>query len=207
MKYIKQLPPADPQRETLLREEGWIGLREPDTPGKILLFSFPLMGVSALITGAWLLYLQPSLLQGLALEDGFALSFTLGPGTLFPLLGMGAFFALHEFLHGAAIPRRPGRSRTYWGITPLGLFVATEEILTKARYLLISLLPFLLLSILLPLLLTFTQLLNPYLAFLILLNAMGSCADLLGVLLILFQVPRGALLQNVGPKTFYKVQP
>jgi hypothetical protein len=207
MIYIKQLPPADPQRETLLREEGWMSLREPDTPGKILLFSSPLMGVSALITGAWLLFLQPSLLQGLPLEDGFSISFTLGPGTLLPLLGMVAFFALHELLHAASIPRHPGKSRTYWGITPLGLFVATEEILTKIRYLLISLLPFLLLSFLLPLLLTLTHSLTPYLAFLILLNAMGACADLLGVLLILFQVPRGALLQNVGQKTFYKVRP
>lgn len=46
--------------------------------------------------------------------------------------------------------------------------------------------------------------LNPSIAFLCLLNAMGGCVDLLNMFFIGIQVPKGGIIINNGHETYYK---
>ncbi|MCP8970118.1 DUF3267 domain-containing protein [Ectobacillus ponti] len=70
----------------------------------------------------------------------------------------------------------------------------------------ITLAPFLILSILAPLLLGAFGMLSAALKVLILLNAMASSVDLLTALLVLRQVPSGGVLRSNGPSTYWKAR-
>ncbi len=94
--------------------------------------------------------------------------------------------------------------KTYWGINGVFGFVFTTEKLKKVRFIKISLMPYLLLSVILPFILYTFGVLNGYTVFLCLINAMGSCVDFLNICLITFQVPKGAYIINNGFETFYK---
>lgn len=113
---------------------------------------------------------------------------------------------IHEFIHAALIPNFIKSDKTFWGINGLAGFVFTTEPIKKRRYIIISFMPSILLSIILPILLDMVQLLNGYLAFLCVLNAMGSCVDFLNVILIVFQVPNNATIINNGFETYYSCE-
>ena len=113
-------------------------------------------------------------------------------------------FIAHELIHLLLIPGFFKSDKTYMGLTYLGLFVYTEEILSKKRHIAISALPFLSISILLPVLLGTTGLLNPLIIIVILLNSLGSSVDILGLIITLYQVPSDAQLTSNGVLTYWK---
>ena len=101
------------------------------------------------------------------------------------------------------IPNFVKSEKTYIGITLFGGFVLTEEEISKSRYVLVTIAPFVIISIILPLVLGSLGLLTTTLKFLIILNAMASSVDLLN-LLVIKQVPKNALLKGNGPNTYWK---
>jgi hypothetical protein len=84
-----------------------------------------------------------------------------------------------------------------------GGFVATEEEMRKSRFMLITIAPFIIGSVILPLFLGFLGWLNPQVKLLILLNAMASSVDILHAILVFIQVPSNAILKNNGPRTYW----
>ncbi|WP_308221932.1 DUF3267 domain-containing protein [Lysinibacillus sp. BPa_S21] len=94
--------------------------------------------------------------------------------------------------------------KTAVGLTLFGGFVMTEEEISKSRYLFITVAPFIILSIIFPLVFSAFGLLTTTLKFLIILNSMGSSVDLLNLLLIMKQVPKNATLTCNGPNTYWK---
>ena len=64
--------------------------------------------------------------------------------------------------------------------------------------------PFILLSVLLPFILNSLGWLNGYTVFLCLINAMGSCVDILNMCLVMIQVPKSSYIVNNGFETYFK---
>ena len=109
----------------------------------------------------------------------------------------------HELVHACFIPNAIQSEKTFWGINGFFAFVYTTEVITKTRFLVISIMPFLMLSIIFPLILSTLNLLNGWVLMLCLLNAMGSCVDCLNMLLVVNQVPKGASIVSSGIETYY----
>ncbi len=80
------------------------------------------------------------------------------------------------------------------------------EKMNKGRFLLISLGPFLALSVILPIIPGLSGLLGGFLVFLVFLNATASSVDTLNAFLILTQVPGNAVIVNNGFETYFKVK-
>lgn len=111
---------------------------------------------------------------------------------------------IHELIHLAFVPYFLTSDKAFLGITYFGGFAYSEEVLSKSRFTLVLLAPFVVISIILPGILGALNLLNPLVEFLILSNRMGSCVDMLGLILILIQVPAGAYLTCNGTRTYWK---
>ncbi|MBN1763399.1 MAG: DUF3267 domain-containing protein [Methanomicrobia archaeon] len=202
MRIFTRLPPTDPERLSNLQDRGWVRLREPKRLLMAFLLSLPLMAVTAALTlGIFTLF------SAFSLEDlGFAgPSFSLSFSISLPLiLGILAVLVCHELCHLLFIPNVLRSDRTGVGIIAFGAFVYTEEVLSRSRFLLITISPFAIISVLVPIVLGIAGLLTPAFFFPILLSAMGSSVDLLTVILVLTQVPPGASLVNNGSVTCWK---
>lgn len=199
------MPATDMELSQRLLSDGWIKIKEPSNIWTATLLSMPL----ALILGAILFVmtkkLNPSAYDFLNFaEAGFQVEIKFQLSALLLLVGTFGFMLLHEFIHAMFIPNFLHSNKTFWGMNGLFGFVFTTEEMKKSRYLIISIMPFLVLSILLPCFLAFLHMLNGFAIFLCLLNAMGSCVDFLNVILITFQVPKGAFIRNNGFETYYK---
>ncbi|MFC3882378.1 DUF3267 domain-containing protein [Bacillus songklensis] len=112
---------------------------------------------------------------------------------------------VHELLHLLFIPNFSQSKNTFIGLTLFGGYVYTEDELSKSRYIMITIAPFVIISIIMPITLAAFGLLTPLMKFLILVNSMASSVDILNFLLILFQIPRNAIIKSNGTKTYWKL--
>lgn len=204
MKFIKKIPPENVDRTMYLKEQGWNRLKEPKSVSAAILWSMPI-SVILMVSGAvWCYYLYPPFKKLLSGPQVFSLEISIGIEIVYYLLGMFLYLLIHEMIHAAFIPKVWKSDKTYWGFNGLFGFVFTEELLSKKRMVVISLMPLFILSFAAPLLFAVTGHLNGYFIFLSVLNAGGACVDVLNVLLILSQVPKeGSLIAN-GYATFYR---
>ncbi|MFN7037298.1 MAG: DUF3267 domain-containing protein [Bellilinea sp.] len=90
--------------------------------------------------------------------------------------------------------------KTFVGLTFYSCFVITEEEITKSRYILITIFPFLIGSIILPFILLVFGLLTPSVKLLVKLIAMTSSVNNLNFFFIIKQMPHNAILKNNGHK-------
>ncbi len=137
-------------------------------------------------------------------EFGFtpeSFSITVNLGVIAALI---IFVIIHELLHLIFIPNFIKSTKTYVGLTLYGGFVVTEEKITKSRYILNTIAPFLVASIALTFVLDIFGLLASTVKLFALLNAMASSVDMLNLLLVMKQVPNNTVLINNGPKTYWK---
>lgn len=204
MKFIKRIPLENEDKTLYLKEQGWIRLKEPKSVSAAILWSMPISVLLMLFGAVWCYYLYPPFKKLLSGQQGFSLEISIGIEIVYYLLGMFLCLLIHELIHAVFIPKVWKSDKTYWGFNGLFGFVFTEEILSKKRMVVISLMPLFILSFAVPFLFAVTGYLNGYLIFLSVLNAGGACVDVLNVILILSQVPKeGRLIAN-GYATFYK---
>lgn len=204
MKFVKKIPPENEDRTKFLKEQGWIRLKEPKSVSAAILWSMPISILLMLSAAVWCYYLYQPFKVLLTGPQGFSLEFSIGIEIVYYLLVMLISLLIHEFIHAMFIPEVWKSNKTYWGFNGLFGFVFTEEILSKKRMVIISLMPLLILSFAVPFLLAASSHLNGYFIFLSVLNAGGACVDVLNVILILSQVPKdGSLIAN-GYATFYR---
>lgn len=202
MKIVTKIPAAQADVHAELINSKWHPLKEPANLIHAILWSLPFMVINFWIAvGAINLFASISLRE-FGLEPG-RLSFTLHIGSIFAL-----FFLLvvHEFIHLIFVPNFAKSKKTYVGIALFGAFVATEEEMSKTRFLIITIAPFVIISILLPLLLGGLGMLTTTFKCLIILNAMASSVDMLTFFLVLSQVPTKATIVSNGSKTYWKVK-
>ena len=168
-----------------------------------LLLSFPLAFLSGGMILCLAYFLKPSLfyfISSESLEISLNINFKL-------LLFVGAIFVymlFHELTHAVFIPGFAKSEKTFWGINGLFGFVFTTEPIKKSRFFIISIMPFILLSLAPLYLLNIFSFLNWYTLGLCVINAAGSCVDFLNILLIAFQVKNGHTIINNGFETYYK---
>jgi Putative zincin peptidase len=125
------------------------------------------------------------------------------------LLSFPLMIVVHELLHAVAQPRFGSSDATLIGVWPSRLlfYAHYSGPLSRDRFLGVFVLPFLVMSVL-PLLLAAGGALPTVLVFpaawCSTWNAFFCCGDLLGGGLILSQVPRTAIVQNSGWRTYWK---
>lgn len=190
MRFLLGPPPADPSFHPHLP---WQPLREPKQIASVIALSLPLGMVAAIGYLTIALTLEPS-------------------HTIIVTLNLQAFFAfillipLHELLHALAVPGSLGSPQLVVGIWPRTFlaYVHYMGVLRRERWLLVALNPLVTLSLLS---LAFAQVLPAWKSSWLtigVLNALASGGDLLGVLLILTQVPRQAWVRNHGWYTYWR---
>lgn len=204
MKIIKrkQLPEFDEKLHQELIKNGWVPLKEPGSIAEAIIFSVPFM-----ITNLFIAVMAIRIFSTVSLEEfGFtpdSFSITINLGVIVALI---LIIIIHELLHLIFIPNFTSSTKTYVGPAIFGGFVYTEEEIKKSRYILITVAPFITVSIILPIILGFCGILTSPLKLLILLNAMASSVDMLTLLIVIMQVPNKAKLKNNRPKTYWKTQ-
>lgn len=203
MRYITKMPAKDKQLSMQLLSDGWKKIKEPTNLELAVLLSFPFVFVLSGLT-AWLAYLLKPELFSFALLESFSISFTIDIKLLLFLIMVFVYMFIHEMTHAVFIPGFTKSDKTYWGLNGLFGFVFTTEPIEKLRFLIISAMPFCLLSLAALFLFQLVGLLNWFTLGLCLINAAGSCVDFLNLLLIAIQVNRGQTIINNGFETYYK---
>lgn len=195
-----KIPSINPERHSELIAKNWIQLREPKNILSAVLASVPLMILNVLFSFIILDLFSPFSFEEFGITSS-QISVTID---LLDLVYFIVTIFIHELIHLAFVPNFLTSDKALLGITYFGGFAYSEEIMSKSRFALILLAPFVAISIILPGILGALKLLNPLVKVLILLNAMGSCVDMLGLILILAQVPEGAYLTCNGIRTYWK---
>lgn len=204
MNYAKNLPLTDNAISNKLSDEGWTKLKEPSSLSTMFLFSLPFMVINALIAGGLIYLLYQPMRAFFRGDAGMSFTVTINVFSLVYVLGLIVFITLHELIHAVFIPNVFRSNKTLWGIIGLGVFIYTSETISKRRFVMISIMPYVALSLVLPLVLSILGGLNGFSILLILVNAMGSCVDFLNLFLILTQVPHNALILANGRETYYQ---
>ena len=158
-------------------------------------------------------------MQALALPIGAAIAFAVlyGWGRYAPkpsvafeglfkvLIVLALLIAVHEALHALAHPSFGLSRRSAIGFWPSRVLFYThyEGCLPRNRFVFILLLPTLVLSFLPLLLAGALHIKSGWLLFISCSNALLAGGDILGVLLLMVQVPASATVQNEGYKTYW----
>ncbi len=187
-------PPEDPAFSPL---PPWRPLREPRSLAVALLLSVPLGVLTAfglLITSA-------------ALAPGERVEMTVEVDRLAHILGFFALLvSLHELLHALSFPESLSSRNVVLGIWPRALLFYAHFVgeLSRERFLLSLICPFAAISIGSLLLALIDPARSGLWTFVGVLNALSSSMDLLGFLLVIAQLPRGARVRNQGRFTYWR---
>lgn len=196
-----KFPQVNPERHSELIASNWIQLREPDNLASAILVSVPLMILNTLLSIAVLGMFSPVSLADFDINSFQTIKLTVDLQDIAYIIGL---IFIHELIHLVFVPDFLVSDKTSLGITCFGGFVYSEEEIPKSRYILITLAPFILLSIILPVTLGALDLLNPLAKVLILLNAMSSGVDMLNLTLVLIQVPADVCFTSNGMRIYWK---
>lgn len=203
MKIRNALPNFSEHKHSELINNGWIQIKEPQKIATAIVLSIPIMLLNAALSVMIINIFSTISLKEFGISmDSFSIKIN-----LFNLVWIFVLLIVHELLHLVMIPHFLKSRNTFIGLTPFGGYVHTEEELSKPRYILITITPFVVLSLLLPLVLGVLGILTPTIKALILLNSMSSSVDILAFFLLLFQIPKNATLRNNGTKTYFKGPP
>jgi len=204
MNYAKDLPATDLAISKKLSDEGWTKLKEPSSLSVMFLFSLPFMMINAIFTGGLIYLLYPPMSNLFRGDAEMSFTLTINVLSLVYVLGFIVFITVHELIHAFFIPNIFRSNKTLWGIIGLGVFIYTSETISKRRFVMISIMPYVVLSLAFPIVLSILGGLNGFTILLSLVNAMGSCVDFLNVYLILTQVPDNELILANGRETYYR---
>jgi len=199
VKIKNKLPQYNESLHFELIKNEWVPIKEPKYLISAIFLSFPLMIINALISVGIINIFSNVSLKEFGIEPN-SISFTINLGSIFFIMLLIIF---HELLHLIFIPNFIKSENTFIGLTLFGVFVATEENIPKSRFLLVTIAPFIIISVILPIILGFCGLLTSTLKFLIILNSLASSVDILYLLLIIKQVPKNGILKNNGHKTYW----
>jgi len=202
MKFVKKIPLTDSQLSKELMSLGWSKIKEPKNLMMTILLSVPIMFLNGIIS---ILIMVPfdNPFASILANHSFTFSLKILDILLF-ITVVFLFLLVHELIHAVLIPNFTKSNKIFWGITINGGFVSTTEKVGKGRFVLISIAPLFLLSIVLPIILGVFNLINGLIMFLIIFNAMGSSVDILNLILILFQTRGKHYIINNGFETYVK---
>jgi len=201
MRIRNKFPRVDSKRHQYLLDNQWTLVKGPRGIPRTILLSIPLMFINAFIA-FWII----KLFDVISLEE-----FGISPDSIdisFNIVYLIGFILIliisHELMHLIFMPNFIKSKKTYIGLTYFGGFAYSEEIVAKIRLIIIGIAPFFIISIILPILLSFFGLLTPFIKLIVLANAASSSVDFLSIIFILIYVPSGASLVSNGSKDYWK---
>jgi len=199
VKIQNKIPEYSESLHLELIKNGWVPMKEPKTLLSAIILSIPFMVINGLISIGVI-----NIFSNLSLKEFGFTSNTISINiNLVDILLVVLLLIIHELLHLIFIPNFIKSEKTIIGLTWFGGFVVTEEKIEKSRFIWITIAPFITISVILPLVLSYCGLLTTTLKFLIILNSMASCVDMLNLLLIIKQVPQDGALKSNGQKTYW----
>ena len=147
MKYVKKLPESDQELSNHLQKAGWRKIKELTNLPVAVLLSLPFALLLTVITAFVAYSLKPDLFNFIT-PGSIDIHFTIDVKFMIFLVSIWAYMLIHEMIHAMFIPNFLKSEKTKWGINRFYGFVFTTEPITKERYLIISCMPFTILSIL-----------------------------------------------------------
>ncbi|NFM84272.1 DUF3267 domain-containing protein [Clostridium botulinum] len=112
---------------------------------------------------------------------------------------------VHEILPSLAFPNF---KQTIFGFIPKGLvsYSFFKGQISRKRLIIFLIFPFIILTILLTIGLSFIRIKNNfiYVIIIIIINAVASYVDILTIFVLLLQVPKSTCIKNIGNKTYWK---
>lgn len=170
--------------------EGWRSIREPD-PVTMQYVAIPVL----LVTAAIMTFVIATATPVRAIDAWTPLLLV-----FFPVV------VVHELIHALVHPGNGRHEETIVGVWPSRLlfYAHYDAALTRERFLLILAAPFFILTVVPLAILVIARLDSPLLAAFAVANGVGACGDLLGIILVAFQIPRRALVRNKGWRSYWK---
>ena len=158
---------------------------------RMQLYALPLLVIVAVVVGSVIAFATP-------------VTITLTMQAM--LIVFVPMIVVHELVHAIAHPGNGRSEKSLVGFWPSHLlfYAHYEGEMSRNRFLTILLMPTIVLTIIPLLFLIALRLDSKWLAALALANGVGACGDLLGVLLLVFQIPSNAIVRNKGWRTFWK---
>lgn len=203
MKMTRTLPKTNDDKSKALLAEGWLLLKEKSLALTVI-YSVPLLFFLVFITIVVINQFSPLHLAEFGIQsNSFSLVFSIVDVLRFLLVIIFIAF-LHEIIHLVLVPGFFKSNLTFFGITWFGGFTYTEEIITRSRFIVISIMPFLLISIVGVWLFGTFNYLPTFLKVIFIFNAAGSSMDFYNVILVLLQTPKKSNIKMNGKITFYK---
>lgn len=203
MKYIKEIPDENKELTEELVQKGWNILKEPSSLSKTIALSIPISIILMVIAIGYLMILFPEKLD-MANVDGFSIEITINVKLLLYIGGLLAYTFLHEMIHAMMIPNVFRSEKTYWGMNGCFGFVYSEDEIKKGRFILISIMPLIVLTFMVPLVLKIAGISPWYILLLCVINAGGACVDIFNLILIIKQVHSAGMVVSNGMRTLYK---
>ncbi|RHW66583.1 DUF3267 domain-containing protein [Clostridium botulinum] len=110
---------------------------------------------------------------------------------------------VHEILHSLAFPNF---KQTIFGFIPKGLvsYSFFKGKISRKRLIIFLIFPFIMLTILPTIGLSFIRIKNNFVYVIIIINAVASYVDILTIFVLLLQVPKSTCIKNIDNKTYWK---
>ncbi|KEJ00665.1 hypothetical protein N494_06710 [Clostridium botulinum A2B7 92] len=110
---------------------------------------------------------------------------------------------VHEILHSLAFSNL---KQTIFGFIPKGLvsYSFFKGQISRNRLIISLIFPFIILTILPTIGLSFIRIKNNFIYVIIIINAVASYVDILTIFVLLLQVPKSTCIKNIGNKTYWK---
>lgn len=202
MRFARKIPQGDKKIAEELLKNGWKRLKEPKNLAISMLTSVPIIIIGGFISNFIVTRFYNPI--GKIIEER-SFSFTISIfDIIYFAVAMFVLVIIHELLHIISMPNFAKSNKTYFGITLFGGFAYTSEKISRSRFIVISIMPVVIISIVLPIILGVFNGFNGLIAFLIILNAAASAVDILNLILVLFQVPKKGYVINNGFETYFK---
>lgn len=202
MKFARRIPQGDKNISEELLKDGWKRLKEPKSLAIAVLAAVPIMIICGFISNFIVTRFYNPI--GKIIEER-SFSFTISIfDIIYFILAMLVLVIIHELLHIMFMPNFTRSDKTCFGITLFGGFAYTSEKISRSRFIVISIMPVVIISIAFPVILGVFNGFNGLIAFFIILNAASSAVDILNLILILFQVPKNGYVINNGAETYFK---
>lgn len=193
-------PKSSGEKNRLLLEDDWLLIHEPKNIIQSIFFSLPLMVLLGLISMGLMYLFSPLALSDYGFqEQGFVIAIN-----ILDVIMVIVFILVHELIHLMLIPNFLKSDKTAFGFTWFGGYAYTEEIISRERYILIAVMPYLLISVVGVIAGGVTGQLTPLVKFICIINAIASSVDFLNVALIIKQAPRQSKIIMNGQLSYYK---
>lgn len=203
MKYIKKIPKENIEVTENYLQSGWKVLKEPSSLCVTIASAMPISIILMVLTVFYFMIVFPENMN-IFDADGLSIEVTINLKSLLYLAGILIYTFLHEMIHALTIPNAIHSKKTYWGINGCFGFVYSEEEIKKGRFILVSIMPLVILTFVIPLICRIFDFYNWYLLLLCIINAGGACVDIFNIILIAKQVPTQGMIVSNGMKTLYK---